>query len=59
MGITERMMESVTKVIRLGTKFEILATNAKEQQQRIETLTERVIKLEVALDLSLNAQSTK
>ena len=53
MGVTEKMWDAITRVIRMDDKVERLATATKEQQTRIENLTERVIRLETALEIAL------
>lgn len=53
MGITEKMWDGITRVIRMDTKVEALAAAVKDQQIRIEGLTERVIRLETALEIGL------
>ena len=58
MGITEKMWDGITRVIRMDTKVEALAAAVKDQQIRIEGLTERVIRLETALEIALG-QSNK
>ncbi len=56
MGVTEKMWDAITKVIRMDDKVERLAGTVKDQQIRIENLTERVIRLETALEIALAAQ---
>lgn len=56
MGITERMWEAITRVMRMDDKVERLAETVRDQQSRIESLTERVIRLETALDLALSGK---
>ena len=53
MGVTEKMWDGISRVIRMDGKVELLATTVKEQQVKIEGLTERVIRLETALEISL------
>ena len=53
MGITEKMWDAITTVIRMNDKVERIAGAIKEQQTRIENLTERVIRLETALEIAL------
>jgi hypothetical protein len=59
MGITEKMWDGITRVIRMDAKVESLASAVKDQQIRIEGLTERVIRLETALEISLATQGNK
>jgi len=56
MGATEKMWDALTKVIRMDDKVERLAGTVKDQQIKIEGLTERVIRLETALEIVLAAQ---
>ena len=51
MGVTERMWDALAKVIRMDDKVERLAGTVKDQQIKIENLTERVIRLETALEI--------
>ena len=51
MGVTDKMWDALTKVIRMDDKVERLAGTVKDQQIKIETLTERVIRLETALEI--------
>lgn len=53
MGLTEKMWDAMTRVIRMDDKVERLAAATKEQQTKIENLTERVIRLETALEIAL------
>lgn len=53
MGVTEKMWDAITRVIRMDDKVERLATATKEQQVKIENLTGRVIRLETALEIAL------
>ena len=56
MGVTEKMWDAITKVIRMDDKVERLAGTVKEQQARIEGLTERVIRLETTLEIALSTR---
>jgi hypothetical protein len=56
MGITDKMWDGITRVIRMDAKVEGLAATVKDQQARIEDLTGRVIRLETALEIALAAQ---
>ena len=51
MGITDKMWDALIKVIRMDDKVEKLAGTVKDQQIKIENLTERVIRLETALEI--------
>lgn len=56
MAITDKMWEALTTVIKMNDKVEGLAGTVKSQQAKIETLTERVIRLETALEIALSRQ---
>ena len=53
MGVTDKMWNALTTVIRMNDKVERLAATVSAQQQKIESLTERVIRLETALEIGL------
>jgi hypothetical protein len=53
MGITDKMWDAITTVIRMNDKVERMAGVMKDQQGRVENLTERVIRLETALEIAL------
>ncbi|MHB1322107.1 MAG: hypothetical protein ACYCY0_11190 [Acidithiobacillus ferrivorans] len=53
MGVTDKMWEAITTVIKMNDKVERMAATIISQQQKIETLTERVIRLETALEIGL------
>jgi hypothetical protein len=55
MGMTDKVWDSLTTVIKMNDKVISLAGTMKEQQQKIEALTERVIRLEVTLELLLRS----
>lgn len=56
MGVTEKMLDGITRVLKMDSKVESLATTVVDQQKRIENLTGRVIRLETALEIALVAQ---
>ena len=53
MGVAERMWDAIATVIKMNDKVERMAATIVAQQQKIETLTERVIRLETALEIGL------
>lgn len=59
MGVTEKMWDALSKVIRMDDKVERLAGTVKDQQIKIEALTERLIRLETALEIGLATQKKK
>lgn len=59
MGISEKMWEGISRVIRMDAKVESLASAVKDQQSRIEDLTGRIIRLETALEIALSVRVDK
>lgn len=57
MGVTDRMWDAITTVIKMNDKVERVAATIKQQQEKIENLTERVIRLETALEIALSRQT--
>lgn len=51
MGVTDKVWDALTTVIKMNDKVVALAGTVKEQQAKIEQLTERVIRLEATLEL--------
>ena len=57
MGVTEKMWDAITTVIRMNDKVERLANAVVSQQTKIEGLTERVVRLETALEIALASRA--
>jgi len=55
MGVTDKVWDALTTVIKMNDKVVSLAGTVKEQQSKIEGLTERVIRLEATLELMMRA----
>ncbi|ACD21581.1 hypothetical protein [Paraburkholderia phytofirmans] len=53
MGVTDKVWDALTTVIKMNDKVVSLAGTVKEQQTKIENLTERVIRLEATLEIAL------
>ncbi len=53
MGVTERIWAALTSMIKLEDKVTRQSEAIKAQQTKIENLTERVIRLETALEIGL------
>ena len=58
MGVTERVWAALTSMIKLEDKVTRQSDAIKTQQMKIENLTERVIRLETALEIGL-AQASR
>ena len=59
MALGDRLLEALTTVIKMNDKVERLAELTKAQQAKIEDLTARVIRLETALELALDARGRR
>lgn len=57
MGVADKMWDALTTVIKMNDKVERMAATIVTQQQKIESLTERVIRLETALEIGLARQA--
>jgi hypothetical protein len=57
MGVTDKVWDALTTVIKMTDKVVSLAVTVKEQQAKIESLTERVIRLETTLELAMRGVS--
>ncbi|MEO9061562.1 MAG: hypothetical protein ABI270_05920 [Nitrosospira sp.] len=55
MGVTERVWGALTSMIKLEDKVVSQSEVIKAQQEKIENLTGRVIKLETTLELLMRA----
>ena len=55
MGVTDKMWDAITTVIKMNDKIERVAETVKVQQQKIEMMNERLIRRETALQLGLTA----
>lgn len=53
MGVTDKMWDAITTVIKMNDRVERMAATVVAQQQKIEALTERMIRLETALEMGL------
>lgn len=53
MGVADKMWDALTTVIKMNDKIERMAATMVAQQQKIENLTERIIRLETALEIGL------
>ena len=58
MGVADKMWDAITTVIKMNDKVERMAATIVSQQQKIESLTERMIRLETALEIGLARSST-
>lgn len=54
MGVTDKLWDAITTVIKMNDKVERMAASMTSQQQKIENLTGRIIRLETALEIALS-----
>ncbi|MDH3209108.1 MAG: hypothetical protein OEM00_02130 [Burkholderiaceae bacterium] len=59
MGVADKMWDAITAVIKMNDKVERLSGTVKAQQDKIESLTERVVRLEAFVEVGLVAASRK
>jgi hypothetical protein len=59
MGVTEKILDGITTVIRMNDKVERLSGVVRNQQEKIESLTERMIRLETMLELALAGKAVQ
>lgn len=59
MGVTERVWGALTAMIKLEDKVDRQAEAMKQQQQKIEDLTGRIIRLETQLEMLTGAALVK
>ena len=59
MGVADKMWDAITTVIKMNDKVERMAAAMKTQQEKIEGLTERIIRIETALEIALASRGEK
>jgi hypothetical protein len=59
MGVADKMWDAITTVIKMNDKVERMAGTMKAQQEKIENLTERVIRLETMLEIAMAQQGMR
>lgn len=53
MGVTDKVWDVFMTVIKMNDKVVALAGTVKDQQAKIESLTERIVRLEATLELMI------
>ncbi|OTP67571.1 hypothetical protein [Caballeronia sordidicola] len=53
MGVTDKLWDALTTVIKISDNMVSLNSSVKAQQAKVEGLTERMIRLETTLELLL------
>ena len=59
MGVTERVWGALASMIKLEDKVVRQGEVIKAQQSKIETLTERMIKMEITIELLMRASERR
>ena len=59
MSVTDKMWDATTTVIKMNDRVERLAGSVKAQQEKIENLTARVVRLETALEIALASEGLR
>ncbi|MFI4969309.1 MAG: hypothetical protein ACHP7D_03820 [Lysobacterales bacterium] len=57
MGLTEKMWDGITTVIKMNDKVERQSATVKSQQDKIVDLTERLIRLEACIEIGLSGKT--
>ena len=53
MSVMERLLDGVMRVVRFNDRLDGLLLTVDEQQKQLENLSDRVIRLETALEIGL------
>ena len=53
MSVMERLLDGVLRVVRFNDRLDGLLQTVDEQQKQLENLSDRVIRLETALEIGL------
>ncbi|RJQ48842.1 MAG: hypothetical protein C4528_01835 [Gammaproteobacteria bacterium] len=59
MALSDRLWDGLSTVIKMNDRIVTLSGQMNAQQQKIEDLTARVVRLETALEIALAAQGRK
>ena len=59
MGVSDKLWDALTTVIKMNDRVVAMSAQMQTQQQKIEDLTGRVIRLETALEIALAAQGVR
>lgn len=59
MGVGDKLWDTLTTVIKMNDRIVGMAAQMQTQQQKIEDLTARMIRLETALEIALASQGTR
>ena len=56
MSVTEKMLDGITKVILMNDRLKGMTAIVAGHQQKLENLTERIVRLETALEIGLSSR---
>ena len=59
MSVTKKMLDGITKVILMNERLKGVTATVAEHQQRLENLTERIVRLETALEIGLSSRKVR
>ena len=59
MGVSDKLWDALTTVIKMNDGITAMSVQMQAQQQKIEDLTARVIRLETALEIALATQARR
>lgn len=59
MGVSDKIWDALANVIKMNDKIVSLSKAVENQQAKIENLTERVIRLEMTIELLVRATEMK
>jgi hypothetical protein len=59
MGVSDKLWDALATVIKMNDKIVGMSAQMQAQQQKIEDLTGRVIRLETALEIALANQTRR
>ena len=59
MGVSDKLWDALTTVIKMNDRVTAMSAQMQTQQQKIEDLTARVIRLETALEIALATQARR
>ncbi len=59
MGVSDKLWDALSTVIKMNDKIVGMSAQMQAQQQKIEDLTGRVIRLETALEIALANQARR
>jgi len=59
MGVSDKLWDALSTVIRMNDRIVGMSAQLQAQQQKIEDLTGRIIRLETALEIALANQARR